>query len=337
MTAPNGRTGKTVVVFEDGLRGAPELSSVVEATLRHASQAYRVVVATSEAAVADTLASSEPVLLIVDADRLDARRFERLVAGLRTGGSLTRWLPILAMVVAANLPSLQEALPLGLVDFILKPFEPDELWGRVRVILSQAAAVADLVSRNEELSRLAVTDSLTGLSNAAFIVERCDQEVSRAKRYDQSVSCLLIDIDNFKAVNDTYGHPVGNEVLLGLAKLIRSLVRGSDVVGRYGGEEFLLVLPQTDQAGAIALAERLRQAVEATTFRIGLHEVGITVSVGVATFPGPGVIGRETLFLAVDRAVYRAKSLGRNRVAWLDGAGDALTAVSQSEEDKAVE
>ncbi len=319
MTRLDGDGDKTVILFEDGLRGDQGLSSAVEATLRHAAQAQRVVVVTSEADLVATLAASRPVLLIADADRLDALRLEQFVGSLRAGES-TRWLPVLVMVSPPNLPLLGEALGLALVDFILKPFDPDELWGRVRVSLRQAGALAQLQRQVEELARRSTTDSLTGLANTAYVVDRCEQEIGRAKRYGQPVSCLLVDIDSFKAVNDNHGHPVGNEVLRGLAQLLRSSVRGADIVGRYGGEEFLLVLPQTDRAGAYALAERLRLAVEAAVFGVGPLGVRITVSIGVATFPDEGVIGRETLFLAVDRAVYQAKSLGRNRVAVFDGA-----------------
>jgi two-component system cell cycle response regulator len=318
MTGLGATADKIVVVFESGLRTDRRLSSVIEATLRHATQAYRVVVATSDSDLTECLISSEPVLMIVDADRLDSAHLEHLVGALRAGAT-TRWLPVLAMVSPPNFLVLQETLRLTLVDFILKPFDPDELWGRVRVCLHQATVVAGLQRQNDELARKSKTDSLTDLYNTAHIVERCDGEVSRAKRYDQSLSCLLIDIDGFKAVNDTYGHPVGNEVLRGLANLLRGSIRGSDSLGRYGGEEFLLVLPQTDRSGAAMLAERLRQTVEGSVFRVGLVSVRITISIGVASFPDRDVVGRETLLLAVDRAVYRAKALGRNRVAWLEG------------------
>ncbi len=317
MSGLDGGADKTVIVFEDGLKGDRRLSSAVEATLRHAAEAYRVLVAASADDLSHDLIASQPVLVIVDADRLDALRFERLVLSLR-GNPATRALPVLAMVSPPNLPALGEGLRLALVDFILKPFDPDELWGRVRVTLHQANVVAELEREREEYARRSMTDSLTGLFNTAYIVERCDQEIGRSKRYAQPLSCLLVDIDNFKEVNDSFGHPAGNEVLRALAQLLRSGVRVSDVVGRYGGEEFLIVLPQTDRSGAMILAERLRQAVDSEVFRVGLAAVRITVSVGVAAFPSRGVIGRETLFLAVDRAVYEAKALGRNRVACLD-------------------
>ena len=326
MTVLSGEAGKTVIVFEDGASDQ-ELSSIIEATLRHASQAYRVIVATSEQAVGECLASCEPVLFIIDADRSPALRFERLVVAVRAAVA-TRSLPVLATVSASNLAALQEAFRLPLVDFILKPLSPDELWGRIRVCLHHAAVLGDLERQNEELARKSMTDSLTGLLNTACIVQRCDQEISRAKRYDQPVSFLLVDVDGFRTVNETHGHPVGNEVLRSLAQLVRVNVRGADTVGRYGGEEFLLILPQTARAGAVTLAERLRKAIEVSTFTVGLATVKVTVSIGVATFPDKGVIGRETMFLAVDRAVYRAKTLGRNLVAWLDDAPAEADAVA---------
>lgn len=337
MPGPAGSSEKAVIIFEDGLKGDRELSSAVEATLRHATQAFRVVVAPNRTALDECLAASEPVLLIVDADRCPAAEFERLVASFHAAAA-TRHLPVLAMVTPQNLPAVQEALRLSPVDFILKPFDPDELWGRVRVCLHHAASLAELQRANDELARKSATDSLTGLFNLSSIIERCEQEISRAKRYNLPVSCLLIDVDSFKTVNDTYGHPVGNEVLRELAGLLRSSVRGSDTIGRFGGEEFLIVLPQTDRDGAVVLAERLRRAVEINRFKVGRWDVGVTVSVGVATFPGEGVVGRETLFLAVDHAVYLAKSLGRNRVACLpDAEGSPGEEDARGEENSVVE
>jgi len=314
MSVIHGENDKAVIVYEEGLDGERLLSSTVETTLRRASQAYRVLVAPDEPSLNEQLISCDPVLLIVDADRSGGLDIERMVASLRAG-PMTRWLPVLAMVTPQKLGSLHESLRLSPVDFILKPFDHDELWGRIRVNLHNSAALSEFQRRNEELTRRSVTDGLTGLFNARHVFDRCDQEMARAKRYGHPVSCLLVDVDRFKAVNDTYGHLVGNEVLRGLAALLRDNVRGSDTVGRFGGEEFLLVLPETGLEGAMILAERLRRAVEAATFSVGEHSVRITASIGAATYPSKGILGRETLFRAVDRAAYRAKQLGRNRVA----------------------
>jgi len=315
MSDPIGGSAKVVIVFEDGLRGPPELSSAIEATLRHAAEAERVTVAVTEDEIAEAVVSSNTILVVVDADRTEALSFERFVASLRAS-TPCRWLPVLAMVSSRHLQVLHEASRLPLVDFILKPFDPDELWTRIRICLMRASLVRELEQRNEDLARRSMTDSLTGLLNTACVVERCDEEIGRAKRYGHHVSCLLVDVDRFKRVNDSYGHPAGNEVLVALARLLRAKVRGSDAVGRYGGEEFLLVLPETDRHGGAVLAERLRRAVEGSVFRIGPDEVRVTVSVGGATFPEDGIIGRETLLRAVDQAVYQAKAEGRNRVAW---------------------
>ncbi len=319
MIPEPGDSDRTVVIYEEGASLDRELSSVIEGTLRRASQAYRVLVAPNEPTLQEYLATTTPLLLIVDIARTSPLDFERLVSSLRSG-SATRCLPVLVTVEKEALAGFQEVLGLPLVDFITRPFEAGELWSRIRVCQRQAAAYAELVRENERLSRQSVTDGLTGLYNTTYLVAQCNQEIARAKRYDLPVSCLLVDIDGFKSVNDTYGHPVGNEVLRGLARLIAREVRGSDTVGRYGGEEFLLLLPQTDGRGAAILAERLRRVVEEAVFAVGPNRVKITVSIGVATFPGPGIMGQETLFLAVDRAVYAAKKEGRNRVAYSDSA-----------------
>jgi two-component system cell cycle response regulator len=140
--------------------------------------------------------------------------------------------------------------------------------------------------------------------------------MERALRYDHSVALLLIDLDHFKRVNDTHGHLVGDAVLRDVSELLLGVARGVDVVGRYGGEEFLVVLPETDDDGAAAFAERVRERVEAHAFRPwdDGRELRTTASIGVASFPAARIESVEDLFARADAALYRAKADGRNRV-----------------------
>ena len=140
--------------------------------------------------------------------------------------------------------------------------------------------------------------------------------MERALRYDTSVALLLLDLDHFKRVNDSHGHLVGDAVLRSVSELLMSAARSSDMVGRYGGEEFLIVLPETDDDGAVVFADRIRERVEGFAFRPwdDERELRMTASIGVATFPAARIESVEDLFARADAALYRAKADGRNRV-----------------------
>lgn len=180
--------------------------------------------------------------------------------------------------------------------------------------LAQAAAGA--VKRAllfEETERRATTDGLTGLSNHRRFQERLDDEIAKVRRYGRPVSLLLTDVDHFKGVNDTYGHPVGDKVLKGISRILKAEARDTDLPARYGGEEFTVILPETDLDGAKVIAERIRRKVEETTFQTELGPLKVTLSLGVATFPVHGDEKQEVID-AADQALYVAKRGGRNRV-----------------------
>ncbi|MGQ0642395.1 MAG: GGDEF domain-containing protein, partial [Gemmatimonadaceae bacterium] len=169
---------------------------------------------------------------------------------------------------------------------------------------------------NRRLEQLASTDPLTDVLNRRALAERLLGEMERVRRYETTVSILLIDLDFFKRVNDTHGHLVGDDVLTEVAELLQRAVRAVDVVARFGGEEFVIVLPETGAPGAAAFAERIREHVEAKTFVEASDGSGlrITASIGVAIFPSPGVQTVEDLLAKADQALYRAKAEGRNLV-----------------------
>jgi two-component system cell cycle response regulator len=169
---------------------------------------------------------------------------------------------------------------------------------------------------NARLEQLAQTDPLTQILNRRALTERITAEMERALRYDSTMALLMIDLDHFKKVNDTYGHLVGDDVLRDVAQLLAETIRGSDIVARYGGEEFLVLLPETDDEGAEKFAERIREAVESHAFSNATDEplLRLTASVGVAVFPAARIESVEDLFARADAALYRAKADGRNRV-----------------------
>lgn len=170
---------------------------------------------------------------------------------------------------------------------------------------------------NLELTQMAATDGLTGLFNGRYMRERLVIELENA--YRSPLSSLMIDIDHFKKINDRHGHPFGDEVLVGVAAVLRRCVRRIDAVGRVGGEEFLVLLPDTPVGRAAAAADRIRAEVEAASFEAGEPAVRVTVSIGVATSQSPGLQAGSALWKAADDALYRAKREGRNRtIVWRD-------------------
>lgn len=181
-------------------------------------------------------------------------------------------------------------------------------------VIQRAQVVEHAMADNARLERLAHTDPLTQLLNRRALTERLEREMERAMRYDSTLALLLVDLDHFKAVNDTLGHLVGDDALREVARLLRETVRTTDVVARYGGEEFLVLLPETDDTGAEAFAERIREAVEAHPFDGGGAPLRLTASLGVALYPAPRIRTAEDLFVRADAALYRAKAEGRNRV-----------------------
>jgi two-component system cell cycle response regulator len=192
------------------------------------------------------------------------------------------------------------------------------------VIANQVAVSAKNAEMYRAMEEMATTDGLTGLVNHRTFQERFADLLSRAERHGQPLSLLLTDIDHFKKVNDTYGHPVGDQVLRAVAALCRAQVRKIDIAARYGGEEFAVVLDGTTRDGALLLAERIRKEVSAQQFTSDKGPFSCTLSLGVASFPEDG---REpkVLIAHADQALYHAKHNGRNRaVAWAHLEGQKL-------------
>jgi two-component system, cell cycle response regulator len=188
-----------------------------------------------------------------------------------------------------------------------------------QALLEKVANQAHIVTENsrlvQRLKHLAGHDGLTELLNHRHTREQLQREFDRVSRYAGSLSLLMIDIDHFKQVNDRHGHPTGDTVLREVARVVKEAVRAVDVVGRYGGEEFAAILPQTDVQEARLLAERLRKAVEALAVPAPNAIVRVTISTGIASYPAPNIASPDDLIREADRALYRAKQDGRNRVA----------------------
>jgi diguanylate cyclase (GGDEF)-like protein len=174
-------------------------------------------------------------------------------------------------------------------------------------------ANAALYVLNGQLSELASTDALTGCANRREFLEKLAHEMARAARYGSTLSGIALDLDHFKAINDAHGHGAGDEALKHFAALAQPLLRTQDTLGRIGGEEFAILLPDTNEAGAVILAERLREQIERTAVQYGGHAIPMTVSAGVAE-RRPAADTPEDLLRRADEALYAAKRGGRNRV-----------------------
>jgi len=226
-----------------------------------------------------------------------------------------RNVPILVLVSDGDRRKLTQALEMGVNDYLTRPVDKNELIARVRTQLRKKR-YADRLRHNVQLSlEMAITDQLTGLHNRRYMGRHLDTLIAGAQKSGKSLAFLIMDIDYFKAVNDTHGHDIGDEVLREFASRISANVRGIDLACRYGGEEFVVVMPDTDVAFAYSVAERLRKSVEATPFVISRapHQLNITISIGIAGSERHGD-SAEALLHRADQALYRAKREGRNRV-----------------------
>jgi two-component system, cell cycle response regulator len=205
-------------------------------------------------------------------------------------------------------------LAAGADDYLKKPFDPGELEARIKTGRRMVDLQVELIAAREALRDQATTDPLTGLPNRRTLVETLDRELERSRRVEAACAVVFVDLDHFKRVNDTHGHAAGDAVLREAASAMRATLRPYDVVGRFGGEEFVVVLPGCDAAGAQAAAERLRVSIAATAVAVGETTLRVTCSLGVAVGGAHSEGDREALLAAADAALYEAKKSGRNRV-----------------------
>lgn len=257
------------------------------------------------------LARSEPfdaILLDVVLDDMDGFELCRRIKELPLH-SLT---PIIFVTRLSDHDSEEMGLRLGALDFITKPFAPALVQARVRNYIALGCTQRALKEANAELSRLAVMDPLTGLTNRRYFDSAAETELRRADRQDQPVALLMLDLDHFKLVNDTHGHGIGDAVLTSLAQAWRRTLRSEDILCRVGGEEFVALLPNTGAEQAERLAERLlvvtrRQRVEAEGVCIR-----VTASIGIAVRPSGSGLPVGDMLAAGDAALYAAKRSGRD-------------------------
>ena len=255
--------------------------------------------------VMEAVRKSKPDIILLDIMMPGLDGFQ--VCTLLKGDSEACDIPIIMVTAKTDSSDVKKALETGAFDYIKKPIDEVEAIARVKSALRYK-------QQQDKLREMATRDSLTGLFNHALLIELFEKEMAKHQRTDKGISFVMIDIDYFKRVNDTYGHQTGDDVLRELGKLLTSSLRKGDIIGRYGGEEFGIVLPETSEENALILCERLRKYVETQPIFTDNGPVSITVSIGLAAKePGRQITSTEMIKWA-DDALYQAKQNGRNKV-----------------------
>ncbi len=305
-----------VLVAED----SPEIAKLMELTLR--IEGYHVYQAYDGTQALELARAHRPDLILLDVMMPGLNGFE--VAQELKKDPDTFDIPIIFVTAKHELDALVQGLEIA-VDYISKPFAVPELAARVRAAMRMRKLQEDLKSSNEELSKLATTDALTGLLNRRGFQAQFDDELWRARRFGHGLGFVLFDLDKFKSVNDTWGHPQGDIVLQIFADVLTKSSRRVDKIARFGGEEFALLLPSTDEAGVQIVCEKVRSATEALRISLAggdgnVQNLRITVSGGGVILPRITESGVEMVPLSngiieiADRCLYAAKTGGRNRI-----------------------
>jgi len=303
--AAQGRASEParILVIDENERQARRICRYLEGLHRPISHAEATQLGISGSMV-------DVMIVSLSNEKLDGLR---LCAYFRSLES-TRDLPILVVAEPDDEKKAVRALDLGASDIVIKPIDSEELLARVKTQVRKKRYLDALRARLDQSMELAVTDQLTGLHNRRYMRVQLESFVKRANMGGQPVSILLCDIDHFKKVNDIHGHSAGDDVLREFGRRLRENIRPMDLACRYGGEEFVVIMPETSQALAQAAGERLRQIVAETPFGIGRgDELKVTMSGGVSTIIPPDD-SIEALLKRADDALYRAKSAGRNLI-----------------------
>ena len=309
---PDGGPTRILVVDD-----VPDNVEILDARL--SSRGYAVITASTGEEALERVQEEPPHLILLDVmmPGLDGHEVARRI---KDDESLP-FIPIILVTALNEAEDVVQGLESGADDYISKPYNFRELEARVRAMLRIKFLQDELDLKNRELElanrrlkQLSITDGLTELFNHRHIHELLQDEFERSRRTGDPIAVAMMDLDRFKNINDTYGHPTGDVILYETALIIKETAREIDMPGRYGGEEFIAILPGTDEDAAAHFAERVRQAVEKYLFRDGAVEVRMTVSCGVASFPSEGVDSPEALLKAADEALYEAKDGGRNQV-----------------------
>ncbi|OJH35424.1 diguanylate cyclase [Cystobacter ferrugineus] len=331
---PNPLADRTILIVDD------DPANIQHVREGLAGPGYRFREAHDGTEALRSLREARPDLIIMDVEmpRLGGVEVCRIIKANGGEGGFG-FIPVI-LVTARQAAGKVEGLELGADDYLVKPFDMMELSARVKSMLRLKVLQDALVEKNreldsknqaldraykeldqkrEELLKLTRVDGLTGLYNRRYFEERLSEEFARSARYRSPLSLVMMDIDHFKRLNDTYGHPFGDQVLRAVAQAVRGRLREVDFVARYGGEEFIALLPETGPKEALGACERIREAVASVRLEYqppsgDALEVRCTASLGVASVPSQRLLGAEDLKKEADTCLYAAKAAGRNCV-----------------------
>lgn len=317
-------TGQQIAI-EDALRAMDKINTaggsllIIDTDRRHAERIQNyltpehdvdILTQPADAVLQVTGMQYELALISMALDDFDALRVCSQIRTLEH----TRNLPIILMADEGDRPRVVRALDLGVNDFIARPVERNELSARVRTQIRRHRYAMELRQSVNNTMAMAVTDDLTGLYNRRYFDRHLSVMLGKAQSQGRDMALMILDIDHFKAVNDTYGHDAGDVVLREFSARLKRNIRGIDLACRFGGEEFVVLMPDTDMAQAELVAERVRQSVAERSFEVdATRRLSVTVSVGVSLYETEADTP-ESLIKRADVALYRAKREGRNRV-----------------------
>lgn len=290
---------KKILIVDDNVNNVRLLTEILE------GEGYEVTSMNNGLSVLESTHALKPDLILLDL----------LMPGL-DGFGICKWLqaepdlrdiPIIMVTAQTDCVEIKRALEIGVFDYIKKPIDQIEVMARVQ-------SAFRLKQHRDRLKEMAMKDSVTGLFNHALLLELFEKEIAQHERDKKAISFAILDIDHFKRINDTYGHQTGDVVLKELANILTRSLRKGDLIGRYGGEEFGIVLPEAPSEGAFKLCDRIRQSIEKMNFSTPKGDIRITVSIGICSKEPDCQTASVEVVNGADEALQRAKQLGRNRV-----------------------
>ena len=298
-----------VMVVTNAQTSAKDLRTILEA------EGHECLMIDNGGQAIDSIYHDTPEMVMLDVALNKPSAAEIL---LKIKSAPSTWdIPVIIIASTKSMSKIAKCYELGANDYISKPFFKEEIVARIRNI-------GYVCEKMKELEKLLVRDYLTGLYNRKFFMERFVEELAWAARYQEPMSFIILDIDHFKKINDTYGHSCGDEVLKQLAKVLTSSLRSHDIIARYGGEEFVVLLSNTSAEDSLIVAEKIRVSVQESDFCCEENDVKlpVTVSIGVTCTDGDFEPLPDSLIIKADQALYDAKAAGRNRVmaSWVKGS-----------------
>jgi len=296
---------KSILVVDD-------LPANIEILLALLGDEYDLLAAIDGESALEIAEEDQPDLILLDIIMPNMNGYS--VAQELKRNEKTKDIPIIFITAVTDEMSIEKAYEVGGIDYVTKPFKPKELRARVNRELQIQALISNLAQSKEELQLMASTDAMSGLYNRRYFSDISEEILSLAQRNKTPLSVLMIDIDYFKNINDTYGHKTGDEVIVAFASVLKESARKSDVICRWGGEEFVLLLPQTDIEGARAIGEKIRETIANLELLLHSHVIKVTVSIGAAQVNYAVSNAMEHAINQADEVLYHAKRSGRNKV-----------------------